>query len=85
MQLHHPGVGEGQRQRRADATGRTDRAEDAGVLVALAGRLERPRPLARPLPDEAVLLADARFVSRLRGGRLWNQISIFFLCVTPWR
>jgi hypothetical protein len=62
VELHHLGIGEGQRQSRADASGRADRAEEIGVLVALVGGLDGPRSLARPLPDEAVLLADPRFV-----------------------
>jgi hypothetical protein len=62
VELHHVGVGEGQRQRRADAPGRADRAKQVGVLIALVGGLDRPRPLARPLPDEAVLLTDPRLV-----------------------
>lgn len=83
MELHHVRVGEGQRERRADTTSRTDRTEEVGVLVALVGGLAGARSLACPLPDQTVLLADAGFVPRLRGGRLWNQISIFRLRVTP--
>jgi hypothetical protein len=60
--LHGLGVGEGQRQRGADAARRADRAEQIGVLVALVGGLARPRAAPRPLPDQAVLLADPSLV-----------------------
>src|SRR5271165_719749 len=49
-------------QRRALAFGRAYRAEEVGVFVALVGRLARTCSASRPLPHEAVLLADARFV-----------------------
>ena len=62
VKLHHVRIGEGQRQRRAFALGRTNRAEEIGVLVALIGGLARPRAAFRPLPHEAVLLSDARLV-----------------------
>ena len=62
VELHHVGVGVGQRQRRADAAGRADRAEQIGVVVALVGGLAWPRSAPRPLPHEAVLLADPGFV-----------------------
>ena len=62
VELHRFGVGEGQRERRALAARRADRAEEIGVLVALIGGLARPRSAPRPLPDEAVLLADAGLV-----------------------
>ena len=62
MELHHFRVGVGQRQRRAFALGGTDRAEEIGVLVALVGGLTRTGSAPRPLPHEAVLLADARLV-----------------------
>ena len=62
VQLHGLGVGEGQGQRRTDAARRADGAEQVGALVALVGGLGRPRAAPRPLPDEAVLLADAGFV-----------------------
>ena len=60
--LHGVGVGEGQRQRRAHAARRADGAEQVGALVALVCGLGRPRAAPRPLPDEAVLLADPRLV-----------------------
>jgi hypothetical protein len=49
-------------QRRAFALGRTDRAKEIGVLVALIGGLTRTRSTPRPLAHQAVLLADAGFV-----------------------
>ena len=39
VELHHVGVGIGQRERGSDAARRTDRAEQIGVLVALVGGL----------------------------------------------
>ena len=62
MELHHLGVGEGQRQRRAFAASGTDRAEEIGVLIALIGGLAGPSSALGPLPDQAVLLADAGFI-----------------------
>src|SRR5512139_4338945 len=62
MQLHHLGIHPRERQRRPFALGRADRAEEIGVFVALIGGLTRTRSTSRPLPNEAVLLADARFV-----------------------
>ena len=59
MELHHVGVGVGQRQRRADPARRADGAEQIGVVVTLVGWLARPRSAPGPLPHEAVLLADA--------------------------
>ena len=62
VELHRLGVGVGQGERRADAPRRTDGAEQVGVVVALVGRLARPRSALGPLPDLAVLLADAGLV-----------------------
>jgi hypothetical protein len=62
MRLHGVGVDPGRRDRRAGSTRGANRAEQIGVLIALVGRLTRPCPLARPLTNEAVLLADAGFV-----------------------
>ena len=62
VKLHHVGVGVGQRQRRSDAPGWTDRAEQIGVVVTLVGRLPWPRSASGPLPDKAVLLADPSFI-----------------------
>ena len=52
----------GQREGRSDAAGRTDRAEQIGVVVALVGGLSWPRSAPGPLADEAVLLADPGLV-----------------------
>src|SRR5215217_1986837 len=41
---------------------RADGAEQVGAFVALIGGLARARAAPRPLPHEAVLLADAGFV-----------------------
>jgi hypothetical protein len=62
MELHHVGVGVGQREGRPDAAGRADRAEQIGVVLALVGGLPWPRPAPGPLPNLAVLLADAGLV-----------------------
>jgi hypothetical protein len=62
VELHRLGVGEGQRQRRAGSAGGTDGAEQVGVFVTLVGGLARPGSSPRPLPHDAVLLADARLV-----------------------
>ena len=62
VELHGLGVGEGQRQGGPDAACRADGAEQVGALVALVGGLGGPRAAPRPLPDQAVLLADAGLV-----------------------
>ena len=62
MELHHVSVGVGQHEGRPDAAGRADRAEQIGVVVALVGRLSWPRSASGPLPDKAILLADASLV-----------------------
>ena len=62
VELHHVSVGVGQREGRSDAAGRADRAEQIGVVVALVGGLPWPRPAPGPLPNLAVLLADAGLV-----------------------
>jgi hypothetical protein len=66
VKLHHVGVGIGQRQCGPDASRRTDRAEQIGVVVALVGGLPWPRSSPGPLADEPVLLADPRLVLTLR-------------------
>ena len=62
VELHHVGVGIGQRQRRPDAAGGADGAEQIGVVIALVGGLPWPRSAPGPLPNLAVLLADAGLV-----------------------
>jgi hypothetical protein len=47
---------------RALAARRADRADEIGVFVALIGRLAWPRAALGPLPNKAVLLADASFI-----------------------
>jgi hypothetical protein len=56
VELHHVGVGIGQRQGRSDAPRWADRAEQIGVVVTLIGGLPWSRSAPRPLADEAVLL-----------------------------
>jgi hypothetical protein len=62
VKLHHVGVGMRKRQGGPDAASRTDRAEQIGVVIALVGGLPRPRSAPGPLPNLAVLLADAGLV-----------------------
>lgn len=62
VELHGVGVGEGECERCARATGGADGAEEVGVLVALVGRLARAGATPGPLPDYAVLLADPGFI-----------------------
>src|SRR6185436_16313643 len=58
VELHRLAVGVGHGERRAGAA----RAEQVGAFVALIGGLAWARAAPRPLPHEAVLLADAGFV-----------------------
>jgi hypothetical protein len=62
VELHHAGVGIGQREGRPDATGGADGAEQIGVVIALVGGLRWPCSAPGPLPNLAVLLADAGLV-----------------------
>ncbi len=62
VKLHRLSVGERQRQGGSRAARRTDGAEKVGAFVALVGGLARPRSASRPLPHEAVLLADPGLV-----------------------
>jgi len=62
VELHHVSVGIRQREGGADAAGRADRAEQIGVVIALVGGLPWPRSAPGPLPNLAVLLADAGLV-----------------------
>jgi hypothetical protein len=76
MELHGLGVGEGERERGSGAARRADGAEQIGALVALVGRLPGPRATPGPLPDNAVLLADAGLVLEPDlEGRLLRQIG----------
>ena len=62
VELHHVSVGVGQREGRSDAPRWADRAEQIGVVIALVGGLPWPRSAPGPLPNLAVLLADAGLV-----------------------
>ena len=62
VKLHHVGVGMRQREGRTDAAGGADRAEQIGVVITLVGGLPWPRSAPGPLPNLAVLLADAGLV-----------------------
>lgn len=62
MMLHGAGIGARKHERGAGVTRRTDRAEHVGVSVTLILGLARPRPLLRPLIDQAVFLPDPHFV-----------------------
>jgi hypothetical protein len=64
VKLHHVSVGVGQRKRGSDPTGGADRSEQVGVVLALVGRLPWPRSALGPLPNLAVLLADAGLVRK---------------------
>ena len=62
MKLHGGCVGVRESQRRACSACWTDSAEEIGVFVALVRRLAWSRSAPGPLPDAAILLADARLV-----------------------
>lgn len=62
MHLHGFGVRLWQHQGRADPALGADGSEQIGVLVALIGRLARPRAFLRPLPDLPILLAQSGFI-----------------------
>jgi hypothetical protein len=62
VELHRLGVGVGHGKRRSDAAGWADGAEQVGVVVALVSGLARPGSAFGPLPDLAVLFADAGLV-----------------------
>jgi hypothetical protein len=67
--LHHVSVGVGQHEGRPDAAGGPDRAEQIDVVVALVGGLAWPRSAPGPLPNLAVLLADAGLAPVKTGAR----------------
>ena len=52
VELHHVGVGVGQRQGRPDAPGWADRAEQIGVVVALVGGLPWAASRAWPIAEQ---------------------------------
>ena len=62
MKLHGLCVDVRQGKRGASAARRANGAKQVGALVALIGGLRGPGSAPRPLPDAAVLLADARLV-----------------------
>jgi len=62
MFLHGLGVGVGHHQGCALVQCRADRAEDAGILMALIGDLARARAFRNPLINLTVLLANPRFI-----------------------
>jgi hypothetical protein len=72
VELHHVGVGVGQRQRGANPSRWADGAEQIAVVVALVRRLARSRSALSPLPNLAVLLADPGLILKpyLDGRRL---------------
>ncbi len=78
VELHHVSVGVRQREGRSDAASRADCAEQIGVVVALVPGLARARPAPGPLPNLAVLLADAGLVLKpyLDRRRLWQSVEM---------
>jgi hypothetical protein len=62
VKLHHVGVGVRKRQRRSDAAGGADGADQIGVVVALISGLPGPRSATDPLADETVFLTDPSLV-----------------------
>jgi hypothetical protein len=62
VKLHHVGVGMRKRQRRSDAAGGADGAEQIGVVVALISGLPGPRSATGPLADETVFLTGPSLV-----------------------
>jgi len=62
MELHRLGVGEGHRQRGANASRGADGAEEIGAFIALVSGLTWPRSAPGPLAHEPVLLADAGLI-----------------------
>ncbi len=62
MKVHGIGVAAGQDETSADASGRTDGAEDVGRTRALIPGRRGPRSSFRPTPRDLILLADPGFV-----------------------
>ena len=76
MFLHGLRVGIGHDNRRALASGRTDRSKNIRVVIALILGLAGPCAPSRPLPDDAVLLANPRLVLEPDfDGRLLGQMA----------
>ena len=59
-ELHHVSAGVGEGQRRPDATGRADRAEQIGVVIALVDGLAGSRSAPGPPPNLAVFFWPMR-------------------------
>ena len=80
VQLHGECVDIRQGQRRACSACGTNSAEEIGVFVALVGRLAWSRSTPGPLPDAAILLADARLVLEpdfdCRAGRQIGEMGV---------
>ena len=76
MELYRLGVGMGQGERRPDAAGRANRSKQIGVFGALIRGLTRPDSASGPLPNLAVLLADARPHPELCRGTSLHETSI---------
>ena len=62
MKLHGFSVSIGQGKTSAFALGRTDGSEEIGIGVALVSGLSWSCTASGPLPDDAVLLANAGFI-----------------------
>lgn len=89
VQVHCVGIDMRQDQRRANAPGRTDGAENVGPFVSLIARLARTAARFRPDVGQAALLADPRFVLPPEFDRLAasagrkggvHQVGKVFLC-----
>src|SRR6202012_6025994 len=89
VQVHCVAIDVRQDQRRANAPGRTDGAENVGPFVSLIARLARTAARFRPDIGQAALLADSGFVlppefDRLATGAGGNdgadQLGKVFLC-----
>jgi hypothetical protein len=78
--LHHVGVDIRRCQCGSDAPRGADRAEQIGVVIALVGELARPGSAPGPLPNLAILLADAGLVLKpdfdRRGLRQSFEVSL---------
>lgn len=79
MQVHGFGVAFGQHQRRADAPGRTDGAEDIGRTRALILGGRGAGSSFCPTPGDFILLADPGFIlpPDLYGRSGWEAVADF--------